>query len=445
LKITSSFIKIKYSSFTELDCGFDATYAFPSTRLHDRLASKPLGPTWTESELKDCCDELGITKYFCNNYEHESLSSDCSIGQCHSETSLGKQIIAMAQDPQPAELPCVPSLELGSVSKRLTSEYSTQVTECMEKLIHSSDKYLDSNVRADDILCGEIDQVQCLTDKSQYLSESTHLGKKHILVASEPEGDNSHAHSMNLLAPMDSPTENEMFQEHCVNVVLDDMIITRKCSDLKNDIPMSTQYSFQSSQEGQNLNKQCQNVLELKHLCSQNPVSLNRPSNATDDVSSHIGDIKVQKWFSDPMCKNSEVPNSHICANERGTGTLIMNLAREQCNLDCSDSCENVGMGHTYEDDINTAYSGKPRREELNLECLVRGDDECGGSSSIKCSGIDTTWPVSKSHVNVQIQGEISHLKLKAGNNLQLPGQRPGDETDHELLEKASAHGGFEG
>lgn len=439
-------MKIKYSSFTVLDHGFGATDTLQSSQLLECLASKPLGRTWTESELKECCEELGITNYFCNNYDHESLSSDCSNGQCHSETSLGEQIIAMAQDPQPAELPCTFPLELGLVSKPLSSEYITHMNGSLEKLIYSRDKFLDSDISADDILFGKFNRVCCLTDKPQYLSESTHLGEKYVLVSGEPDGNNSHACSMKMFGPMVSPNENKMFQGNSINDVLEDMIITQKCSNLKNEIPMNTQYSSQYGGEGQNLNEQCQNVLELKHLCTQNPTVLSRTPNTIDDVSSRVGDIKVQQWFPDSVCKDSKVPDSHICETERETDLLQMNLAREECNFGCSDSCEDVGIEPTCEDDIKTVYSGRPRREELNLECLVLGDiDECSGSSSIRSSESDEKCSVSNIHENVVKQGEISHLELETENNSLVPDQRPEGETDRELLEKPSAHGGFEG
>lgn len=429
-------MKIKYSSFTVLDCGSGATYTHQSSQLLECLASKPLGHTWTESELKECCEELGIPNYFCNSYDHESLSSDCSNGQCHSETSLGEQIIAMAQDPQPAELPSTLPLELGLVSKPLSSEYITHVNGSLEKLIQSRDKFLDSDISADDILFGKFNHVCCLTEKPQYLSESTRLEEKYILVSGEPDGNNSHASNMKMLVPLVSPNENEMFQENSINNVLEDMIITQKCSNLKNEIPMSTQYSSQYREEGQNLNEQCQNVLELKYLCTQNPTILSRTPNASDDVSSHVGDIKVQHWFPDSVRKDSEVSDSHKCETERETSLLQMNLAREECNSDCSDSCE----------DTKRVYSGRPRREELNLECLVQGDiDESGGSSKIRSSGSDAKCSVPDSHVDVEKQGEISHLELETENNSLLPDQRPEDETDRELLEKPSAQGGFEG
>jgi hypothetical protein len=429
-------MKIKYSFFTERVCGFGATYTLPSSQFLECLASKPLGHTWTESELKECCEELGITNDFCNKYEHESLSSDCSNGQCHSETSLGEQIIAMTRDPQPPKLSCIPSHELGLASKPLSSDYSTQVNDCLEKLIHSRDKYLDNNISADTILFGKFNHVRSLTDRSQYLSESTYSQKKHVFISSEPDGDNRHTYSMKML---DSPNESEVLQGNSISVGLED-IITQKCSDLRNEIPMNTQYSSQHRQEGQSFNGQCQNMVEVKHCCSQNSTSLNSTSNAVD-VSSHIGDIKVQQWFPDLVCKYSRVPDSHIYENESETDLHVKNLAR-----DCSDNCEVVSIGPTCENDINTVYSGKPRGEELNLECLVQGGiDECGGSSSIKGNGIDKKWSVSNSHVNVQKQGELSHLEQKTENNSLNPGQKPGDETDCELLEKVSAHGGFEG
>jgi hypothetical protein len=242
---------------------------------------------------------------------------------------------------------------------------------------------------------------------------------------------------MKMLAPMVCPNENEMFQGNSINDVLEDMTITQKCSNVKNEIPMNTQYSSQCREEGQNLNEQCQNMLELKHLCTQNPTILSRTPNAMDDVSSHLGDIKVQHWFPESVCKDSKVPDSYICETERETGLLLMNLAREDCNFDSSDNCE---------DDINTVYSGKVRRENLNLERLVLGDvNECGGLSSINSSGSDEKCSVPNSHVNVEKQGEISHLELETEYSSLLPDHRQGDETDRELLEKPSTHGGFEG
>jgi hypothetical protein len=352
----------------------------------------------------------------------------------------------MAQDPQPAELPLTLPVELGLVSKPLSSECSTQVNGCLENLIHSRDKYLDNDISDNDILFGKFNRVCCLTDKPQYLSQSTHLGDKHVLVSGKPDGNNSHTCSVKMLAGMVSPNENEIFQGNSVNNVIEDMIIPHKCSNLKNEIPMNTQYSFQYREERQNLNEQCQNVLELKHLYTQNPTILSMTPNAIDDVSSHVGGIKVQHWFPDSVCKDSKVPDSHICETEKKTDLLLMNLAREQCNFDCSDSCEDIAIRHTHEDDIDTVYSGKPRREELNLECLVLGDiDKCGGSSSIRGSGGDNMCSVSNNHVNVEKQGEVSHLELETENNSPLPGQRLGDETDHELLEKSSDRVRFEG
>ncbi|XP_033609333.1 uncharacterized protein LOC111869461 isoform X2 [Cryptotermes secundus] len=429
-----------------VDCQFGTTHTLRSSQLLDCLASKPLGCTWTESELKECCEELGITNYFCNSYDHESSSSDCSNSHCHSGTSLGEQIIAMAQDPQPAELPCTLPLELGLVSEPLSSENITHVAGSLEKLIHSRDKFLDIDVSAGDILFGKLNHVCCLTDKPQYLSESTYFGEKYISVSGEPDGNNSHACSIKMLVPLVSPHENEMFQGDSIDGVLEDMIITQKCSMLKNEIPMNAQYSSQYKEERQNLNEQCQNVLKLKHLCTQNPTVLSRTLNAIDDVSSHVGDIKVQHLFPDSVCEDSRVPDSLICETERETDLLQMNLAREECNFDCSDSSEDVGIEPTYGNDIKTVYSGSLKREELNLECLVLGDiDEHDGSSSIRSSGSDAKCSVSNRHVNIGKQGEISHLDLETENNSLLPDQRPEDETDGELLEKPSAQRGFEG
>lgn len=332
----------------------------------------------------------------------------------------------MAQDPQPAELPCRLPLE-----PRLASK---------------------PPLNNDDILFGKFNYVYSLTDKPQHLEQSTHSLDKHMLVSGEPDENGSHICSMKNLTSMVLPDENGIFQRNSVNNVPEEMIISQKCSNIKDEIPMNTQHSSQYgswSQLGekrQNFNEQCPNASELKHyLCTQNPTLVSGTCNAIDNVASDLVDIKVQHWFPDSVYKDIKVPKSHTCETERQTDLLLMNLAREKCNFNCSDSCEHFGMTAKHEGDINGVHFGKPRRQEFYLDSLV---DEDIGSSIIKSSGSDKKCSVSNndSHsVNIEKPDEVLHLELKTTKKSLLPSQRRGQRTDPEQLKIPSSHGEFEG
>jgi hypothetical protein len=405
------------------------------------VTSEPLDHTWTESELKACCEELGIEDYFCNKCEHESVSSDCSNRQCNSETSLGEQITAMAQDPQPAELPHALVLQPGFSSKPLLPQYSMQESGLRQTLVHSRDKYIDNNVNYEDILFEKFNHGCSLTDKLCYLNQSTDSQDKYTLVSGEPDGNNTHTYNM---IPMMFPDKGE---KGLVNNVPEDKIITQKFASV-DDIPMNMGRSSQhltescSGEERQDFKEQGQNLLELKYQpCTGIMHSVN------DDVSIDVEDIKVQHWFLHCVSKDCKVPNSVMCEMERETDILHTNLVMDQCHLDCSDSCQDLGstVGHAV--DINSVYTGKPRRHELHLECLVNEDiDECGGSSSLKSSGSDKKCCESDSDrhniVNMEKQGEICYVEMNITSSALLPSQRTGNKADADI---SSGCGDFEG
>ncbi|XP_021928716.1 centrosomal protein of 131 kDa-like isoform X3 [Zootermopsis nevadensis] len=402
---------------TELDHGFGATHILPSSQL-ECLTSELLGCTRTGTELKNCCDKLGIKNSFCNKYEPESLSSDCSNVQCHSETSLGEQIIAKAHDPQPAELPSILPLKQELASK--------------------------PTLNNDDILFGTFNHVYSPVDKLQYLNQTTHSLDNDVLVSGVEDGNSSHMCSMKNLISMVFSDGSDICQRNLVNNVTEDMFITQKCSNIKDEIPMNTQYSSQHGEKRQNFNEQCQNELELKHyLYTQNPAVLSRTCNAFDDVFNYVGDIKVQHWFQDSVCEVVKEPKAHIFDTERQTDLLLMNLATEKCSSKCSDNCERFGMRARHDSDSRVHF-GKPRRQEFHLNSLV---DEDIGSSSINVDGSDKRCSVSNidSHrVNVDKSDAVLNLELRTTKKSLLTSQRR-EETDSEQLKISSSHGEFEG
>jgi hypothetical protein len=438
-------LKIKYSSFTEPDGGFGATYILPSSQLFEYVTSEPLGRTWTESELKACCEELGIEDHFCNRCEHESVSSDCSNGQCNSETSLGEQITAMVQDRPPAELPHALVLEPGLASKPFLPQYSMRESGCIQTLVHSRDKYFNNNVNYENILFEKFNHGCSLTDKPYYLNQSTNSQDKYVLVSGEQVGNNAYTCSM---IPMIFPNQS---QKGLVNNVPEDKIITQQYSSVKAEIPMNTEHSSQhvsesqSGKEIQHFNDQCQNLLELKYR----PFTQNLMHSVNDDVPSDLGDTQVQHWIPDSVSKSSKVPNSVMCEMERQTDILDTNLVREQCHLDCSDSYQDLGVMVGHAGDSNSVYMSKPRRQELYLQCLVDEDiDEYGGSSSIKSSENVEKYSVSNSDhpsVKVKKQGEICHMEVNITSSALLPSQRTGDKADTEPQEMPFVCGDFEG
>jgi hypothetical protein len=62
----------------------------------------------------------------------------------------------MPQDPQPVELSCRRPLESGLAYKPPIPQYTRKTNNCLEKLIHINDKYLDNNMNDDDILFGKL-------------------------------------------------------------------------------------------------------------------------------------------------------------------------------------------------------------------------------------------------------------------------------------------------
>jgi len=396
-------LKIKHSSFTEPGHGFGATYILPSSQIFEYVTSEPLGHTWTESELKACCEELGIEDFFCKKYEHESVSSNCPNGQCNSETSLGEQITAMAQDPQPAELPHTLVLETGFASRPLLPQHSVQENGLRQTLLHSRDKYFDNNVNYEDILFEKFNCGCSLTDKLCYLNQSTHSQNKYTLTAGEPDGNNTSKFNM---IPMTFPDKSE---RGLVNNVPENKIMTWQCSSVRDEIPMNTERSSQhltesqSGEERQDFNEQGQNLLELEYR----PFTQNLVHSVNDDV---------------PI---------------------------DQCYLDCSDRCQDLGIRVGHADYINSVDTGKPRRQELHLECLVDEDiDGCGDLSSLKSSGCDKKCFESNSDhhiVNMEKQGEICNMEMNITKSALLPSQRTGNKADTEPQEMPSVCEDFEG
>jgi hypothetical protein len=373
------------------------------------------------------------------------VSSDLSSGQCSSETSLGEQITAMAQDPQPAELLHTLPLEPGLRSKPLLPQYSMQTNDSIQALVHSRDKYFDNSVNYEDSLFEKFNYGCSLTDEPYYLNQSAHSGDKYMLVSGEPEGDNSHTCST---IPMIFPDKSE---RGLVNNVPDDKIITQQCSSVKDEILVNTEGPSQCvsephpAEKRQDFNEQRQNLFELK--CQ--PFTQNLKCNVNYGVSSDLRGIKVQHCFSDSVSKDNKVPNSVMCQMERQIDILHTNLVREQSNNDCSDSCQDLGITVGHEGDINRVHTGKPRRQELYFERLVDEDiDEYGGSSSIKSSGNDKKCSLSNSNhhnVNVEKEGEICHMEMKITGSSFLPSQRTGDKADTLPQEMLPVCGDFEG
>lgn len=373
------------------------------------------------------------------------MSSDCPNGQCSSETSLGKQITTMAQDSQSAELHHKIVLEPGFARKPLLPQYSMQESGLRQTLVHSRDKYFDNNVNYEDILFEKCNSGCSLTDKLCYMNQSTHSQDKYTLVSGEPDGNNTHTCNM---IPM---TFLDKSERGLVNFVPEDKIMTQQCSRVKDEIPVNTEHTSQhltesqSGEERQDFNEKGQNLLELKYRT----FTQNLMPSVKNDVPADLEDIKVQRWFPHYIRKDCKVPNSVICEMERQTDILHANLVKDQCHLDCSDSCQDLGITVGCADDINSVYTGKPRKQELHLECLVDEDiDECGDSSSLKSSGSDKKCCESNSDhhiVNVEKQGEICYMEMNITSSALLPSQRRGNKADTEPQEMPSVCGNFEG
>jgi len=373
------------------------------------------------------------------------VSSDCPNGQCNSDTSLGEQITAMAQDPQPAELPRKLVLEPGFASKPPLPQYSRQESGLRQTLIHNRDKYFDNSVHYEDILFEKFNHDCSLTDKLCYLNQSTHSQDKYTLVAGEPDGNTTHTCNM---ISMTFPDKSE---RGLVNNVPEDKIMTQQCSSMKDEIPVNTERSSQhlteswSGEERRDFNEQGQNLLELKYR----PFTQNLMHCVHDDVPIDLEDINVQHCFLHCVSKDSKVTNSVMCEMERQTDILHTNLEKDQCHLDCSDSCQDLGIMVGHADNISSVYTGKPRRQELHLECLVDEDvDECGDSSSLKSSGSDKKCCESNSDhhtVNVEKQGEICYMEMNITNSALLPSQKTGNKSDTEPQAMPSVCGDFEG
>jgi hypothetical protein len=373
------------------------------------------------------------------------VSSDCSNGQCNSEKSLGEQITAMAQDPPPAELPHALVLEPGLTSKPLLPQYTMPESGCIQTPIHSRDKYFDNSVNYEEILFEKFNRGCSLTIKPYYLNQSTNSQDKCMLVSGEQDGNSTHTCTT---IPVIFPDKS---QKGLVNNVTEDKIITQQYSSVKDEISMNAGRSSQHVSETQagkdrlDFNEQGQHLLELKYR----PFTQNLLHSINDDVPSDLGDTKIQHWFPDSVARDRKVPNSVTCEMERQSDILNTNLVREQCQLDCSERDQDLGVmvGHTG--DINSVYTSKPRRQELYLECLVgEGIDEYGGSSSAKSSGSDKKCSVSNGDhhcVKVGKQGEICHMEMNITSSALLPSQRTGDKAVTEPQEMASVCGDFEG
>jgi hypothetical protein len=332
----------------------------------------------------------------------------------------------MAQDPQSVELHCRFPLE-----PRLGSK---------------------PPLNSDNILFGKFNHVCSLTDKPQCLNQSTHSLDKHVLVSGEPDENSSHICSMKNFMPMIFPDENVIFQRKLVNNIPEDMVITQKCLNIEDEITMNTQHSSQQGSQSQfgekrqNFNEQCEIASERKHYLSmQNPTFLTTTCHAINDASSDLGDVKVQHWLPESICKDIKVPKSDVCETERQTNLLLKNLAAEKCNFNCSESCGHFGMTGRHEGDIDRVHFCKPRKQEFYLDSLI---DEDIGSLSIKSNGSDKKCSLSKSDshsVNAEKPLELLHLEMKTTQKLLLPSQRRGEQTDPEQLVTPSAHGEFEG
>jgi len=351
----------------------------------------------------------------------------------------------MAQDPQPAELPHTLVLEPEFASKPLLPQYSMQESVLRQTLVHSRDKYFDNNVNYEDILFEKFNHECSLTDKLCYLNQSTHSQDKYTLVAGEPDGNNTLTCNM---IPVTFPDKSE---RGLVNNVPEDKIMTQKCSSVMDEIPVNTEHSSQhltesrSGEERQDFNEQGQKLLELKYR----PFTQNLMHCVNDGVPIELEDIKVQHWFPHCVSKDSKVTNSVICEMESQTDILQTNLVNDQCHLDCTNSCQNLDITVGHADNFNSVYTGKPRRQELHLECLVDEDiDECGDSSSLKSSGSDKKCRESNSDhhiVNVEKQGEIFYMETNITSSALLPSQKTGNKADSEPQAMPSVCGDFEG
>ena len=351
----------------------------------------------------------------------------------------------MAQDPRPGELHHTLVLEQGFASKPLLSQCSMQDSGHRQTLVHSRDKYFDNNVSYEDILFEKFNRDCNVTDKLCYLNQSTDSQDKYTLVSGERDGNNTHTCNM---IPTTFPAKSE---KGLVNNVPEYKIMTQQCSSVKDETPMNTERSSQhltesqSGEERQDFNEQGQNLLDLKYR----PFTQNLMHSVSDDVPTDLENIKVEHWLPHYVSKVSKVPNSVMCESERQTDILHTSLVMDQCHLDCSDSCQDLGITVEHADDINSVYTGKPRRQELQLECLVEEDiDECGGSSSLKSSGRNKKCCESNSDhhtVNVEKQGAICYMEMNITSSALLPSQRTGNKADTEPQEMPSVCGDFEG
>ncbi|KAJ4445587.1 hypothetical protein ANN_12268, partial [Periplaneta americana] len=321
----------------ELDHGFGATYILPTSQLLESLTCKPLGRTWTESELKECCEELGIKDCFYDKCERESLSSDCSNGACHSEKSLGEQIIAMAQDPRPAQVPCILPLEPGVTRKPPLPKYKKNENSYQERDANCKENYINCAVSNDDMSLGDltydvIDRSHCLKCSAHFVDQCEHSSE-------ESRENGNHICNSEIVLSSSFPNTKEMLKKELIKNALQCLNFEDEVLDSAQNLPSGNSQAFPKEGKENGVGS-CSIVPELNNYSLTENRPFLRTSDLTDNVSHDLTDTEVHRWF--PLACECEVTHSHLSDAERETDLLLMNLARQKCNFDCSgndDTC----------------------------------------------------------------------------------------------------------
>ncbi|XP_069695012.1 calponin homology domain-containing protein DDB_G0272472 isoform X2 [Periplaneta americana] len=393
----------------ELDHGFGATYILPTSQLLESLTCKPLGRTWTESELKECCEELGIKDCFYDKCERESLSSDCSNGACHSEKSLGEQIIAMAQDPRPAQVPCILPLEPGVTRKPPLPKYKKNENSYQERDANCKENYINCAVSNDDMSLGDltydvIDRSHCLKCSAHFVDQCKHSSE-------ESRENGNHICNSEIVLSSSFPNTKEMLKKELIKNALQCLNFEDEVLDSAQNLPSGNSQAFPKEGKENGVGS-CSIVPELNNYSLTENRPFLRTSDLTDNVSHDLTDTEVHRWF--PLACECEVTHSHLSDAERETDLLLMNLARQKCNFDCSGMCQNFNVNLGCHDDMDLRPT-KQRKQELCLENLLEENaDHNSDPSTIRIAegGISYSLPNRDYHAVNKVKQTLSHSEI---------------------------------
>ena len=300
----------------------------------ESLTSEPLGRTWTEEELRECCKELGIENSYVSSFELGSLESEYSNDLCTSERSLGQQIIAMAQEVKTSDVHCTLPLEPG-IEGKPPLPHNHKLTTLENK--HSSGYFYD---RTHDPLFEKLSVEHRIGDRETLRSQSACSLRKYTEIMQDDL----------LYNPANAKSEAYIrkYSFHEENL-LDSNV---------NDKQFLAQSSVRQKIASSNLARLS---FETEYF--------NKPGNAQNDdlLSENFTDLKFHHWFPD---YNVHIRSSQLTIAEKETDMLLEILAREQQIFNCTNTYDSLNTDSLY----SKENSKKDRDQELRLECLVEED-----------------------------------------------------------------------